>query len=147
MSAREELEARLRKANSQLAELERAREERAEDARFEQEVIARERAVKDEHAIAEAEEKYGPVGTKIAIVQTELGAIVLKRPNALHFRRFQDEGETKSKHVLQLVRPCRVYPDEAAFEQILEEQPAVLVALGNAVSELAGARTREVSGK
>ena len=55
MSAREELEARLRKANSQLAELERAREERAEDARFEQEVIARERAVKDEHAIAEAD--------------------------------------------------------------------------------------------
>lgn len=147
MSGREELEARLEAARAAGAQLVRAREERAEIARLEFEIEAAERAVVDEEAIAAAEEEYGPVGRAIAIVETDLGAVVLKRPHAATFQKFQDVGKMRTRDLDALVRPCLVHPDRAGLDRILKELPATLVRLANAVSELAGARAEEVSGK
>lgn len=147
MATREELEVRLARAHAQVAELERDREARGELARLEADVLVAERRVRDEKAIAQAVADHGPIGVKLRVVETEIGVVILKRPHAAIFRRFVDEGSTKSKDLDKLVRPSVVYPDAATLDGLLEEQPAVLLELANAVSELAGARAREVAGK
>jgi hypothetical protein len=134
----------LRAKRAALAE-ERAKQE-AERALVEQ-IEAEERALRDDEAIAAAEAEHGPVGKRIAVVHTDLGVIIVKRPNPLIFRRFQDKGTTKTEDFDQLVRPCLVYPSKTEFDRILEELPATLIRAANAVCALAGVRHDEISGK
>lgn len=148
MISASELEARRAKAREERALLAKARAERDTQSMLVAEVEAEERALRDEQALAVAEEEYGAVGSRIAVVQTDLGMVIVKRPNALHWRRFQDKGDKiKSQDFEQLVRPCLVHPDVSAFERILEELPATLIHFADAVATLAGARSKEVAGK
>lgn len=114
------------------------------------------RALRDEQALDEAEQKFGPAleygtgaadGRKIARVPTDLGAVIVKRPNHVLFKRFQDSGEANSAEFDKLVRPCLVHPDPATFDRFLEEQPAILVRVAGAVATLAGVRMKELAGK
>jgi hypothetical protein len=111
------------------------------------EVEAEERGVSDARAVASAEEEHGAQGVQIAAITTRLGVVIVKRPTASLFRRFQDQGKTDHAALDKLVRPCLVHPDKSAFDALLDELPATLVLLADAVVELAGARAREVSGK
>ncbi len=146
MSNTEDLRARLAKAKAEISEHQRAIEP-DEEAALAAEVEAAELAAANARAIREAVEKYGPVGKKIAVVETPEGVIVLKKANHLHFKRFQDAGEITTETCDMLVRSCVVYPSHERFDALLEELPAALVRCADAVSALAGARSKEVSGK
>lgn len=104
-------------------------------------------ALANDQAIEDAESAIGPVGKKIAVVQTDLGVVIVKRPHAALFKRFQDRGKATSKEQGELVRPSLVYPELAAFETICEELPATLLRCANAVAELAGIRADEIAAK
>lgn len=148
MTEREELEARIKKAEEQLDGLEQQRAEREELAALRRKAEQKELALRDAPHIAKAEEEHGPIGEKLAVVETDLGAIVVKRPNHLHYRRFQNKSSMSTDEVWALVKPCVVYPSIKETEAILEELPGVLMpGLSDAVIGLAGHRTKEVEKK
>ncbi len=142
-----ELRERIAKLREERAALAAEREERERLALMASELEAEERALVDDRAILAAVEEHGPIGSKIAVVYTDLGAIVVKRPNHLHFRRFQDSEAVKSADLEKLVRPCLVHPSGSRFDEILEELPATLLRVGDAVVTLAGAKAKESAGK
>jgi hypothetical protein len=142
-----DLAERLAKVRAERAALAAAKAKADADRALEVELEAEELALKDDQAIAHAEAEHGPVGKKIATVHTDLGVIIVKRPNMTLFRRFQDTGSMKHADLDKLVRPCRVYPDEAAFDRILDELPATVARVASAVCELAGVRQQDTGGK
>lgn len=148
MNAKEtELEARRAKAREELAAAEARRAARAADVALERDVEREELAARNAIAIADAEEKYGEIGRHIAIIETDLGVVIVKRPNHLLFRRYQDASKATTEAFSKLVTPCLVYPTVDAFERLLEQLPATLLRTANAVCALAGVRGEEVSGK
>jgi hypothetical protein len=111
-----------------------------------------ERQLRDEQAIAAAEEQHGEVGRKIAVVQTDLGVVIVKRSHPNLFRRFQEkgtssDGELKLTEIDKLVRPALVYPSGAEFDRICDDLPATPLRCANAISILAGVRAKENVGK
>lgn len=106
-----------------------------------------EREAEDAEALTKAECEHGPVGVKLATVETSMGLVILKRPNTVMFRRFQDKGSFTCDAVEALVRPCVVHPDAKQLDRILGEQPGVLSMLADRVVFLAGARAQELAGK
>lgn len=120
-------------------------------------VLEREkRALRDEVALRAAEETHGQAleygsgpaeGRKLAVVRTDVGAVIVKRPHHVLFKRFQDSGEANAEEFDKLVRPCLVHPDGATFDRYLEEQPAILGRVAGAVAVLAGIRVKELAGK
>lgn len=147
MSAREDLEARLKKAQAELGRIAAARAESDALEVLRAEVEAKEFALRDAPHVAAAEEAHGAPGVGTMTVETRLGVVVVKRPHAAVFRRFADKASTKSADVEELVRKCVVYPDAAALDTILAELPAVLTRIADAVVILGGAATAERSGK
>jgi hypothetical protein len=148
MTEREELEARIKKAREDRAAFDRQREEREELAALRRQAAREENALRDAPHIAKMEEEHGPIGEKIAVVETDLGAIVVKRPTQLHYRRFQNKSSMSTDEVWALVKPCIVYPTIKEAEAILEELPGTLMpGLSDAVIGLAGHRTKEVEKK
>lgn len=140
-------EEKLAEVRARRAELEKQRAERDAARALEEQLEAETRALADAEAIAKAEDEHGPVGKRIALVRTDLGVIILKRPNPVLFRRFQDQGKTTHEALDKLVRPSVVYPDGSSFDRILDELPATMTLCANAVCVLAGVRTEEASGK
>lgn len=138
-------EERLAAIKAEREKLAKAREERELAASVASELERESRALEADKAIAEAEEKYG--ASKIAAVHTDLGVIIVRRPHAAIFKRFQDSGEATYEEFDKLVRPSVVYPDKAKFDAILDELPATMGRLGNAVATLAGFRAKEAKGK
>lgn len=141
----EELERRLAAARVELEEVERAREERSADAAKLAKVEAVERELSDTKAIAAAEADLG-VG-KFAIVRTELGAVIVRRPNHMHYRRFINLKDPGSDDAMRLVLTCLVHPARAAFEVLADELPGVPILAAGAVVDLASGRRVEVEGK
>jgi hypothetical protein len=97
--------------------------------------------------IREAEEKYG----EIRVVNTEMGAIVLRKPNHLNFKNFSrslNSGKLLDDDVIwKLVRPCIVHPDISRAEEIVEEYPATTIRLGEQAMDLAKGKAAEIEGK
>lgn len=143
----EDLEKRLAELRAQRRQLEAEAEQRAAERSLHDQVEAEERAIKDREAITKAEQDHGPVGRKLAVVETDLGAVILKRSNPLHYKRFSDAETLATAELEKLVRPCLVHPTMPTFEAYLEEQPAILLRCANAICVLAGVRAKEVSGK
>ncbi len=144
-ASRDELVRRLKEANKRAEETRAKREKLETQGELERRVLEAEREAADQEALLSAESEYG--SNRIATVTTDLGVIILKRANALRFKKFQDKESTKTLDVEKLVRPCIVYPDKSRFDVICEELPATLMQCGNAVAILAGARAQENSGK
>ncbi len=136
----------LTEVRAELAELRAKSEARAEGTEAEQ-LEALNRDLADARAIDKAETELGPVGKRILAVPTDLGVVIVKRPAAPTFKRFQDEGKTTTESLEKLVRGSLVYPDAATFDRIIEELPATLARVANAVCSLAGVRAEEVAGK
>lgn len=133
------------RAEREALEAERARKAEVETARAE--LAAEEQRLKDEPEIAKAVNEHGAIGSKIAVVETDMGAIVVKRPPPVVFKRFQDKGSTKTDDFWSLVKPCIVYPDVRRVNEILEALPGTLGSLADEVVTLAGYRTKEAGGK
>lgn len=125
-------------AARQARELQRTAAEQLEDE---------ERAFVDDQAIDAAEIEHGPVGKKLAVVQTAMGAIIVKRAHPAMFKRFQDKGSLKHEDLDRLVRHCLVHPASAVFDRIMDELPATMLRCADAVSVLAGVRAEDVSAK
>lgn len=141
-----EVEARLDAVRAKRAAIEAAKASRAEEDLLAQ-VESEELDLKNAEAIAAAEAEHGPVGKKIAVVETDLGVVILKRAHALVFRRFQDEAKFTHAQIDKLIRPCVVYPRGDALDRILDELPATALRLANAIARLAGQRAEDVAGK
>lgn len=142
-----ELKARDAAAAAALEPIEAQRAQRAELAAYRRAVEAKERAIKDAPEIEKAEAEHGPIGEKIAVIETDEGAIVIKKPPPVVFKRFQDKGTTKTDDFLALVKPCLVYPDQRRLGEILEALPATLSRLADEAVALAGFGRKEVAGK
>jgi hypothetical protein len=131
---------------AELAELKAKSEARAEGTEAEQ-LEALNRELADARAIDKAETELGPVGKRILAVHTDLGVVIVKRPAAPTYKRFQDEAKTTTESLEKLVRGSLVHPDAATFDRIVDELPATLARVANAVCALAGVRAEEVAGK
>lgn len=129
------------------AELAAAREAKEAQQALELELVAEQRALRDEQALTDAIDKYGAVDRAIATVETDMGLVIVRRASAIKFRRFQDKEEYSTDDVLSLVRPCLVHPSAPDLDAMLEEQPALITRLGSAVARLAGVRTKELAKK
>ncbi len=139
------LRMRLEAARAQRREIEDRRAKRSEDQELAAQVAAEERAVLDQKALEEAEAEIGE--KKILAVETTQGLIIVKRPRAMLYKRFRDVGEVKTQDLEKLVRPCIVHPDLSRFDQMCDEEPAILDRCGDRVVTLAGFRAKEAAGK
>lgn len=101
----------------------------------------------DDEAIARYEVEIGPIGKQIMVVDTDMGAIILKRAHALKFKKFQDKGQQTHEAAYMLAQPCVVYPDSARFDVIVDALPATTIRCANAVAVLAGVRSEEIAPK
>lgn len=104
-------------------------------------------AIEDEDAIAQAIADHGAIGDAIALVETSMGTIIVKRPKQAVWRRFSDAPQTRGPDILTMVQACRVYPSAQRVEAILDTYPATLEVLGVACTTLAQSRTKEAAGK
>jgi type II secretory pathway component PulM len=138
---------KLEAVRAQRAELESKRNERAAARSVAEQLELEERKLRDLQAITKAEDEHGTLGLKIAAVETPLGVVIVKRPNHVLFKRFQDSGATSTDDVDRIVRPHVVHPSLSEFDRILEELPATLMRCGDAVVRLAGFRAEEVQKK
>lgn len=134
---------RLQEIRSKRAALAEARAKR-ELATDDQLVSAEAAALRNEELIDQFEQSVGPRDVRIKVVETDLGVVILKRPHRLVFKRFMDKGSTKSDDLELLVKPCLLHPDKAAFEAMLEDQPAILQRCAGACGALAGIRQEEL---
>jgi len=141
----DDFDARVADLNAQREQIALRRQQRADEEERVQKLAEAERALRDEEAVDAAEQEHG--AKKIAVVQTDLGVVIVKRPHVATFRKFQDKGSTDSESLEKLVRPCLVYPKLPEFELICSELPATLLRVANAVTMLAGVRTEELAGK
>lgn len=135
---------KLRARQVALAAARAARE--AERARVD-ELEALRRAVADAEAIEAAELEYGPLGRELAAVHTDMGVVLVKRPHAALFKRYQDLTTPTVADVEKLVLPSIVYPPPGARDDLLDRLPGTLQRLTNAVGDLAGVRQREQAAK
>lgn len=139
------LQERIAKAKAARADAEALEEERAEIARLEREARRAENALRDDPHVASAREKYG---AKCAVIDTDLGTIVVKKPHHLKFNEVVSKGDKMAPADLTgLVRSCVVYPEWSAVDKILEEAPAALGVLVDAITTLASEGAKSRSGK
>jgi hypothetical protein len=102
-------------------------------------------ALRDEETIERFEAEHGP--TKIKAIRSDAGLVIVKRPHRVVFKRFQDKGSIKTDDVEQLVKSCLVHPTKDAFDQMVDDLPALLHQCADACARLAGVRTEETNAK
>lgn len=104
-------------------------------------------ALANEQAIAKAEDAHGPLGKRIQAIDTDLGVVIVQRPDHIRFKRFQDSADASTAEFYKLVVPCLVHPKADRFDAMLQEQPAILARVATQVCVLAGVRLKENAGK
>jgi alpha-ketoglutarate-dependent taurine dioxygenase len=139
----DDLQRRLRVANERKARFEEARQSSA----LARKVAEAEREAADLEVLEGLIEKHGELGDRIEALHTSEGMVVVKRPNSLHFRRFQELGNAKLADVEKLVRASLVYPDATRFDAIVDALPATLIQAADLVAKLAGVGRGHVEGK
>lgn len=142
---REALKERLAIARLRSEETQAKREALEDKDAFERKVLKAEQEVTDQEALLEAESEHG-IG-KVGVVETDMGIVILKRCNALRYKKFQDLADAKTLDVEKLIRPCVIYPDKNRFDAICEELPATVLRCGNCIAELAGIKSKDIAGK
>lgn len=139
----EDLQRRLRVANERKARFEDARQSSA----LARKVAEAEREAADLEVLEGLIEKHGELGDRLEALHTSEGMVVVKRPNSLHFRRFQELGNAKLADVEKLVRASLVHPDATRFDAIVDALPATLIQAADLVAKLAGVGRGHVEGK
>jgi len=134
----------------QLAEIRARREQLAAEAEATEDtpevVLAREtKALAAEEALAAARKEFGK--TRVSLVQTDEGPVVLRCPHVAAYRKFQDSEEINTDKTLELVRGCVLHPSKPEVSRMLEVQPGALTLLANEVVRLAGHRKSDAKGK
>jgi hypothetical protein len=138
---------RLKEIKRQRDELRERRFARNEEQSKREALETAERGLRDEQAIERAEAEHGAVGKKIAVIETDMGAIIVKRANHVIFRKFQENGRDENgvnfDEAEKLVKHALVYPTRAEFDRIAEDLPATIMRCADAVAILAGIRVKE----
>lgn len=138
---------RLEQVRAERARIAAARDARANERATADELLIEERGLNDDKALDDAEVTHGPVGRDIAVVETDLGNIIIKRAHPAIFKRFSDKSSLKHDDLETLVRHCLVHPSPGAFDHIMSNLPATMLRCADAVSVLAGVRREAVQGK
>ena len=136
---------RIEAARQKRREIEQKRERLREGREEAAHAAAEELAALDEAAIFEAEEKHGE--KKIRVIRTEMGCVVVKRPNHVLYKKFRDKESARTEDLYGLVSKCIVHPTMQRFDAILDELPGTLDVVADAAIYLAGFRAKELSGK
>lgn len=140
------LQERIAKARADRAALDEAAERRVEIARLERQARLEEQALRDAPFVAEAREKHGVERT--AVIDTDHGAIVVKKPHHLNTKKLAATGDkTTEADVTAFIRSCLVYPEWPEVNKILEDFPGVGGALIDALGKLARGGATERQGK
>ncbi len=136
---------------AQIAEAEAANKAaRAEDALRDRIAEAKEKLLSERNAardLPELAKLEGARGTDFEIVICRLGAVAVKKPAPVQWKRFQESKLPARDAAEQLVRACLVYPDAGAFGAILDDQPAAIEAFALACAKLAGSDVERLTGK
>jgi gamma-glutamyl:cysteine ligase YbdK (ATP-grasp superfamily) len=140
------LEQRIEKARAARAQAEAEAERAAKVAALERQARLAEQALVDEPHIAAARQTYGVDG--IAVVDSDLGAFVVRAPNHLKWNALAAKAD-KVGHadLVSMVRSCLVYPDWPRADKMLEEAPAALGVIVDAIVQLAQHRATIRAGK
>lgn len=145
---KEALELRLREAKAKTSKLQEEMLEKEEIRELERKIRFEENKARDLPHIQKAEDEHGA----IRVVNTEDGAVVLRRPHHLVFNKFvrrmgDDKKPLDNDDYWRLAKPCIIYPDVATVEAWAEKFALLPVELGNKVVELGKAGIEEVEGK
>lgn len=144
-----DLEERLADARRKRDEAETRRRTKFREEDLERDLVDEERRAKDEETLLELETQYGREGISIGRIETERnGMVVVRKPNHLAYGRFVDKGKHDRVALEKIVTDHLLYPDRAAFEQILQDEYDTLRKCSNALSYLHGLNLRqELPGK
>lgn len=112
-----------------------------------EEIAAEQRAADDAEALAAALANGEKLGRTIEVVRTTIGNVIVKRCSSGRYRKFQDTGNFDSLSMEQLVRPNVVHPASEVFDRMIDEQPMIVFACGNAMSRMCGVRKDDVEKK
>lgn len=132
---------------TQLAELRAKREDREAAEAPARELERLKRELRDEQALESAIAKHGRVGEHLATVDTPAGLVIVCKPSTPKFRRFQDLDKPSTEDVLALLRPCVVWPPAGELDVLLNDLPAALSTIAQAVIYLAGQRREAMEKK
>lgn len=94
----------------------------------------------DQKKIDELKEKHG---SSLSLVEAPTGELVFRKPTRTEYDRWFDKNQSDktqaTKHARELVKACRVYPDEAGLDAALDATPALTACeCLNACTQLAG---------
>lgn len=143
-----ELRARLAAARAAREAIDDERAKKEASAALAAEVEEEERKLANAQAVRDAEEKYGPVGKSIAVVPTDHGVVIVKKPNHVLFRKWRDSDDmTSCAKMEEFITPSVVYPSRAQFGTIIQDQPALIDTVCTQVASLAGFRLKGAAGK
>ncbi|MBN8609141.1 MAG: hypothetical protein J0L92_01050 [Deltaproteobacteria bacterium] len=140
------LQDRIAKARAERAALDEAAERAVEIARLEKLARLEEQALKDAPHIAKGRDEHGVERT--AVIDTDHGAIVVKKPHHLNAKKLAATGDkTSEADVSAFIRSCLVYPTWPEVERMLEDSPGVGGAIIDALGRLARGGAKERAGK
>lgn len=149
---------KLAELRAQAAELEKARAERVAARAAKRALEAAQLDVDVASALEAAEDRHGPLGTKVLVVDAKyadghrFGAVIVRAPDPAVWGRYTAKAATAKGVEIEHERerlwsPCVVWPELAQVERMVRETPFLSIALGDAVGALAGVRNEEVAGK
>lgn len=142
---------------AQRTALANARDARVAEAKVADEIAEQRRLLDLETALVDAEEKYGELNRKIAVVHVRradgsiAGSVILKRPNHQIYRKYQlsdpKTERAKADEIDKLIAHCRVWPELESVESMLEEYAGSATSMLFAINKLAGFSAEDIAGK
>jgi hypothetical protein len=140
----DELEERLAAVRAQRAALAEAAAGRLLPSTEEQ-LANEERCLKEDEAFDAFSKEHG--ARAVALIRTEVGAVILRRPHIAAFRKFQDAGGLTSDTAEELVKASLLYPSKPELDKMLRQLPGILTGLASQCVELSGFRNQELKAK
>lgn len=121
-----------------------AEEQKARAADLRAQVLAAKNALRDDPHLVELE---GERGTDYDVVVCRLGAVALRKPSPVQWKRFQTSKQDPREAAEAMVRACLLYPSKDEFNAILDDQPAALESFAMVCASLAGQDVQRLTGK
>jgi hypothetical protein len=122
-----------------------AREAATAPQRAKSELERLEQQIKDEAALAVAQDKYG--ADRVKAVTSESGLVIVQSDHHLKFKQFMDRGNFKVAALEEQIARCLVYPTADELDAYIEKEPFLLQSVSGAIAVLAGAKSDEFTGK
>lgn len=114
---------------------------------LEEQLATAELEAADEEAIAKACDELGERGKHFGTVFSPLGVIILRKPNALKYKQFQDAGKYTTTALESLIYAARFYPEASRLEAIFQEYPGKIGEAADCVADLAKGARKAAEGK